>query len=494
MHLYTSLISITIASFVISATFCPLSIQLFKAYVEKASHFTEFRQMHEQPIPRLGGVGIFIGFWISLALLYVLNTGLASEFFFKDQRLVLMLWLAILSFCAFFLGLMDDLTHIRARYKLLIQFLIALITTLTILPLQKVNLPFFNIIELGYFGNAIVVFWIVGIMNAVNLIDGLDSLAGGVIVIALCGLAILSWVHHDLFFLTVTLSLISSVAGFLIFNKHPAKVFMGDSGSLFLGYMIAVLPIIEIKDYFSVCTITPVMLLGLPLIDTTFTMIRRYVQGIPVFSADKNHIHHKLIQNGLSHKQAVRRLHFFSLCFLGIFLATTFHVVDVKLGFVFYFACVWALLFSAGYQEMNRPFEVIRNRKGLKRDRSFLIELSENIGTLYKHASKLEDFFFAFTVWAEQMQAKEIRLYFGDKELHKKFSDETVISNTVKKLTYSEEMIKIVLLFDLDYFDLDSDVKYQTINGVIKTTLSFLIESYPDFIRQTYRVVEKNSK
>ena len=466
------MITAGIVAFVISTTLSPLGSRIFKSHLHPSSIF---RQTHEQPISRLGGIGIVVGFSLTVSLLLLLRTGLVNLYFTGAGQVNFVYWLTGLGLSVFLLGLLDDLLDIQAKYKLLVQLVIALLTAYKIIPIDKILLPVWGGVDLGNWGILLAAFWIVGVMNAFNLIDGLDSLAGGVAMIALSGVLLLSLLHHDLLLGTLCFTLIASISGFLVFNIHPAKVFMGDGGSLFLGFMLATLPLIQLKQVTGVWSIMPVILIGIPIVDTLFSILRRFLRGVPIFSADKSHIHHKLIFKGLSHRQSVQVLHLASLGYLGIYLMTTLNLINTKLGFISFFALSWLVIFYAGYEEIAQPFKTIRNRKSTKKDRTFFMELSENINLFYKHAT-LEEVFFVLVVWAEQAQVKGIELTYGGKTMQKYFAEKQDKNNTRKILEFKKDKAEIKLLFDLSFFEIDSDVKFDTLNNAMERTLIKLNE------------------
>lgn len=162
----------------------------------------------------------------------------------------------------------------------------------------------------------LTVLWIVGITNAINLIDGLDGLAAGISVIGLSTIAVMAFSADKILILSLSLVVIGSTIGFLFYNFHPAKIFMGDTGSLFLGYMISVLSLLGLyKSVTLFSVVVPVIILGVPIFDTTFAIIRRILNKQPISSPDKSHIHHRLMAFGLSHRMAVIVIYMIGLVF-----------------------------------------------------------------------------------------------------------------------------------------------------------------------------------
>lgn len=203
------------------------------------------------------------------------------------------------------IGIVDDKYQLAARYKFIVQLVAAIIVVLSGLEITYINFPFGHVIEFGYFSIPITILWIVGITNAINLIDGLDGLAGGVSIIALITIGGLAISLGDPFVALISFLLIGSTLGFLVFNFYPAKIFMGDTGAMFLGYMIGVLSILGFKNATLFSLIVPIAILGVPILDTLLAIVRRVVHKKPLYSPDKMHLHHCLLNLGFGHRQTV---------------------------------------------------------------------------------------------------------------------------------------------------------------------------------------------
>lgn len=476
--MHTSQFSAAILSFLLSITISPLLI--YFAGKSKSNHEgTIFRQVHGSHIPRFGGIAIFLSFFISISLLLLLGTDLVNRHFLKDDFIF---WLLGISLLIFAIGLFDDLFHLRARYKLLLEIIVALISAIYLLQIQILNIPFVGVVDLGLLSVPFTVLWIVGIINALNLIDGLDGLAAGISIIALLGVVLVAFQSQQYMYSTIGIVTISSILGFLIYNHYPAKLFMGDSGSFFLGFLLAILSMLGSKQnnqHFSL--VAPIAILGVPITDTLFSIIRRSIRGIPFFSADKNHIHHKLLSKGYSHIQTVYFLYFASIVFLLVYFLTIKEKIDSRLAIVLFFGISYLLIFYSGYREMSKPIDFIRSRKTSKKERMFSMELSKNIEVFYKNAKNIEDIFFVFSTWAEQITAVSSEISFGETKLSKypeNFSDLDKVS--LKQLSFNEGDINIYLRFASSFFDLDSDVKFKNLNDVIEKTFHYLKDKRPD--------------
>lgn len=293
---------ITIAmavAFISALVLTPLVIQF--AYKIKAVDQPNYRKVHQKAMPRIGGLAIFGAFLIGYFVLMP-----------EDEHAVYILLGAILIILT---GFLDDLLNITPKAKLLGQLAAAGIVIYGGLQVTFITLPVIGVIEFGYFSIPITLLWIVGITNAINLIDGLDGLAAGVSTIALIAMAVMAAIMGDVFVMGVALVLAASTIGFLFYNFHPAKIFMGDTGSLFLGFMISVLALSGFKNVALISFIIPVLMLGVPVSDTFFAIIRRIRLKQPISAPDKSHLHHRLIAVGFSHRQTVIIIYFIAILF-----------------------------------------------------------------------------------------------------------------------------------------------------------------------------------
>ncbi|MGI6329055.1 MAG: glycosyltransferase family 4 protein [Dethiobacteria bacterium] len=262
------------------------------------------RKIHHQAMPLLGGAAIYASFWVSAAvILYFFDGGGQFWGLFLGSTLI------------FALGLYDDLRGLSYKAKFIGQFAAALFLLAYNVRIEFITLPFQDIIFLGIFIIPLTLLWVVGITNAVNLIDGVDGLATGVSVIAAVVIFALTW---DEFHLVPVLALILAGAalGFLPHNFSPARIFLGDAGSLFLGFMLAGFAIMGLTKQATFTTLViPVLVFGLPITDTFYAMWRRFRSNKPIFQADNGHIHHRLLNVGLTTRQTVMVLYTCSIYF-----------------------------------------------------------------------------------------------------------------------------------------------------------------------------------
>lgn len=267
------------------------------------------RKVHAEPMPRMGGVAIFISFLIAFLL--------ASPWFDYANAYKLGVILTGGAFI-FGIGLLDDIKDLSAKFKFLAQILVALFVASQGIIIGEVNFPFLDapfVIPTGL-AWVVTVFWIVGVCNAINLMDGLDGLAAGISLIVLVTISGVAIMNKNHLVVWASIPLIGVLLGFLRFNFHPAKTFMGDCGSLYLGYMLATLSLLNSSlETSTVSLIMPVVALGLPIFDTVFSMIRRVLIGRKMFTPDKEHVHHQILKKGFTHKQTVLILYLIASAF-----------------------------------------------------------------------------------------------------------------------------------------------------------------------------------
>lgn len=288
-----------IICFIVSIIATPLVKKL--AFKIGATDKPNQRKVHQKIMPRIGGLAIYISFIIGFVILRPDN---AYDFPIIIGSIIIVLT-----------GFLDDLVELSPKVKLLGQLIAATIVVLGGVQVEYINLPFGSQLEFGYFSIPLTILWIVGITNAINLIDGLDGLAAGVSAIALITISWMAIIKGDAFVTGMGLILLGSILGFLLYNFHPAKIFMGDTGALFLGYMISVLSLLGFKNVTAISFIIPVIILGVPISDTFFAIIRRIVNKKPLSAPDKSHLHHCLLRLGYSHRQTVLMIYGMSAIF-----------------------------------------------------------------------------------------------------------------------------------------------------------------------------------
>jgi UDP-GlcNAc:undecaprenyl-phosphate GlcNAc-1-phosphate transferase len=292
------------------------------------------RRMHHVPIPRLGGLAIFLGFIVSILLFAEMT----------DQFRSILLGSVIIVV----LGVVDDITPLPAKFKFLIQIVAALIPVLNGVLIHVLSNP--NLLsenpywDMGALSIPVTVLWIVAITNAVNLIDGLDGLAIGVSAISATTVLVISLLVSELEVAVVMAALVGACVGFMPYNLNPAKMFMGDTGATFLGYILACMSVEGLfKSWAIISFAVPFLILGLPIFDTTFAFIRRIAHGQSPMQADRSHIHHRLIDMGLNQKQAVATLYVIS-AILGLSAVVLTTSGELRAMIFFVALCVVAVV------------------------------------------------------------------------------------------------------------------------------------------------------
>ncbi len=265
------------------------------------------RKVHDRQIPRIGGVAIFVTVMATLGLLW----GFSRDVEWGDAGKLSVILAGATAM--HLLGLWDDLKSIPARWKFLGQILIALAVFMAGVRVELLSIPLggASTVELNTVVAGIVtVAWLVGITNAFNLIDGLDGLASGAALFALTTMFVVASIYGQTGAAFVTLVLAGATLGFLVFNFHPASIFLGDSGSLFLGFMLAAIGLLSSqKSPTMVALAIPLVSLGLPVLDTGLAIFRRFLGGRPIFSPDRGHIHHRLLSLGHSPRKVALLLY-----------------------------------------------------------------------------------------------------------------------------------------------------------------------------------------
>ncbi len=314
------------------------------------------RRVHKKPIPRLGGLAIYSSFVITvtIAAIYSKNINFNSQL--KGILAGVTIIVAI--------GIIDDMKQISAKYKLLGQILAAVIAVYSGVTIDFIKFPLANtesgLVFLKYFKVPITIFWIVGITNTVNLIDGLDGLAAGVSSIASLSLAAVAYNVGQYNVAVLLVILAGSTAGFLPYNFNPAQIFMGDTGSLAIGFLLATISVEGvIKSAATIAVAIPVLALGIPIFDTTFAIVRRLLNGKSIMEADKGHLHHRLLDYGLSQKQTVLILYSISLVLGG----TAVVISDVTKTSAYVIVSIISIMILYGAYKLGLMSQVVEEEK-----------------------------------------------------------------------------------------------------------------------------------
>ena len=279
------------------------------------------RKVHSKPMPRLGGLAMFLGFLFSYMIFGEPSSTMNS--------------ILIGSFIVVLTGTVDDIKPLKSSVKFIAQMVAAIIIScygkLLIQDITAFGLYF----DLGILSYPITIFFILGCLNCINLIDGLDGLAAGISAIYFATIGIISIImgKTGLDFV-LTFIMLGSVLGFLVHNFHPATIFAGDSGSLFMGFMVAVIALLGFKSVTLTSLIIPLLILAVPILDTIFAILRRLIKGEKISKPDKKHSHHQLLKKNFSHRQTV--LIIYAIDILFAFASIIYVLHDQKIGYVIY--------------------------------------------------------------------------------------------------------------------------------------------------------------
>lgn len=351
---------------------------------------TEARKVHLQPMPRIGGLAIALAFFLPVVCLAAWSPGVWSGALPHADEL-----LGLLGGAAFLtgVGLVDDLVGLSAWKKLAAQVLAAGLAQWGGLEIHSIGNPFGPALELGWLAVPVTTLFIVGITNAINLIDGLDGLAAGTGLFAVATIFVIAAINGNVLVALIAAALAGSLLGFLRHNFHPASIFMGDSGSLFLGYTLATTAIWgSTKSSMAVSLSIPLLCLGLPIADASLAIVRRFIRGVPIFSADREHIHHRLLARGLSHRDAVLTLYagsaLLAIAALGLELGDHVQsiVVLIAVGVVALVAARVLGIVSWRRAVGAARYGLLRKHRTLER-----MDLLSRVGTQLRDAPSLEE-------------------------------------------------------------------------------------------------------
>ena len=280
------------------------------------------RKVHKKPMPLMGGLMMFFGFLFGYMVFAPQNTQ--------------MLAILIGAIVVIITGMIDDIKPLKAKEKMLGQIIAALIITFYGKILLDDVTVFGLYFEFGWLSYPLTIIFIIALMNCINFIDGLDGLASGISTIFFITIGILAFILHNIGSLEITLAFImlGACLGFLVFNFNPSKIFMGETGSMFLGFMIAVICLLGFKAVTLTSLVVPMLILAIPILDTLFAILRRIIHKKPIYEADKQHLHHQLLNKKFSQKTTV--LIIYAVNILFSLASITYALKDKKLGIIVY--------------------------------------------------------------------------------------------------------------------------------------------------------------
>lgn len=345
----TEIILIIISTFLFSSIITPMvrKIAFHIGSVDKPNK----RRLNKTPMPTLGGLAIFLTFIFG--------------YMFFSSKLTDMIPIILGGIIILLTGIIDDIKPIKAKYKLIGQIVAASIVVLYGgLVIKSVD-AFGLYIDFGIFKEFITIIFIVGMINAVNIIDGLDGLASGLSLIFFITIAAIALIQAKYRGLDIylTLIMIGATSGFLIHNFNPAKIYLGDNGAMFLGYIISVIAILGFKAVTITSFVIPIFVMAIPIFDTLFAILRRIKKKKPIYEPDKEHLHHKLLSLGLSHRKTVLILYLISVIFaIGSMI---YALVEQKLGIIIYIILLTVIVLFMVKFGKEKP----EKKKGKKKNR-----------------------------------------------------------------------------------------------------------------------------
>ena len=332
----------------LGVSFAIMPAVIFLARKTGAMDAPNARKVHKKPIPRIGGLGIYAGFMV--AIIFV-----AIKFGLDGEQIKETVGLLVSGSLIVALGLVDDYKNLPAKIKLLGQICAAAVLVLGFgVRIDFVTDPFGGYLYLDNFAIPLTMFWLVGLTNTVNLIDGLDGLAAGVAAIASFTIMLIALEQNFVLVAVLTSALAGAAVGFLKYNFHPAEIFMGDTGSMFLGFMLAGISVTgAVKSVAAIALVVPVFALGLPILDTTFAIVRRVRGGVPIFKPDKGHLHHRLLSVGFTQRQAVLLMYVISALFGLSAIALT--AVSCQIAVIILAVVIAAIIYGVRKLGIARP-------------------------------------------------------------------------------------------------------------------------------------------
>ena len=369
----------------------------------------DLHHTHQVPTPRLGGLALaiaFIGVEVFIALFWPEQRSVAP-----GRSVVLLSSLAM-----FGLGFWDDLKPLGAKRKLLAQILIALSVCVFGIGIEKFRIPFVSIdIDLHYWGVLVTVLWLVGMTNLINLIDGMDGLAGGICLMLMCLLVYVG--HESGGFVLLVSGMAGALIGFLCFNFPPARIYLGDSGAYLLGFQIGMFAILSShKGTVFAALVAPLFVLALPILDTTLAILRRALRGLPIFRPDRRHLHHHLLEMGLSGRKALLGLYAVTSVFLLMGFAAYWsrgNLIPVLLGIgaLILLLCAGRLNFSRGWFSVGR---VVSQSLEMRREVEYALALTRWLALEGGRRRSAEELWEDLTFAAQRLGYRSVRMVLAD--------------------------------------------------------------------------------
>lgn len=398
------------------------------------------RHMHEEPISRIGGVAIFLSLTCIVIPALFFSDIIGRTFDDALSKTIIMLCAAAF---IFLIGLIDDVkaNGLPAGVKLLVQVIAAIVVCQAGITIKSLAITSRFTLDFGWFSWPLTVLWIVGITNAVNLSDGLDGLAAGISAIACGVIAIFALNSGNIVMAVFMFAMLGSLTGFLFFNFNPAKIFMGDCGSIFLGFTIAsssVLILTETPTFIGMAL--PVLALGIPIFDTLFSILRRFLERRSIFAADRRHFHHRLIDLGFKHHQAVIIIYTITLVTvgLGMLMLVTRPSISVIIFFCLLFMSIY-VFHVVGAIRLRETIKGLRQKYKIKQEIQKEIRNFENAQLYFRQAQTFGQWWQAVLKTADVMGFSNLSLPLVHRDgsayiLNWRQNDQSVDPNDILKL------------------------------------------------------------
>ncbi|MHA2043551.1 MAG: glycosyltransferase family 4 protein [Planctomycetota bacterium] len=360
------------------------------------------RTIHSKPVPRIGGVAIFASTVCLVIPVLFLSNIIGDRF-----RGILPSVIVLLSTAGFIfmVGLVDDLKGLRARVKFLTELICALAVCAVGVRITSIAFVDWFIIDFGWLSWPFTVLWIVGITNAINLSDGLDGLAAGISAVACGVIAIFAISSGQVVMAVLMLAMLGSLTGFLFFNFNPAKIFMGDCGSMFLGFTIATSSVMcSTKSHALVGLALPVLVLGVPIFDTLFSMLRRFLERRSMFASDRSHFHHKLLDLGLKQRHVVVVIYAITLLAagLGMFMMIS-HDHDSLIIFICVLLLILLVFRVVGSVRLRETISGLKQKYAVKSQMKEEVRTFERMQLLFRRVETFDDWWSSLCEAAEGM-------------------------------------------------------------------------------------------
>jgi UDP-GlcNAc:undecaprenyl-phosphate GlcNAc-1-phosphate transferase len=396
------------------------------------------RKVHKDAVPRIGGIVLFISTLGPMLAVLSLQNRIGDAFRAILPKVVTLL--AASSFM-FLIGLIDDIRGMRARKKFLAQTAAALAVCAVGVRIELVGVGDWLTLEFGWFSWPLTLLWIVGITNAVNLSDGLDGLAAGIAAVA-CGVIVMLAIWTGQVVMAIlALSLLGSLTGFIYFNFNPAKIFLGDSGSMFLGFTIAASSVLfSTKSQALVGLALPALALGIPIFDTLFSMLRRFLERRSLFAPDQSHFHHRLLALGLKQRHAVIVAYALTciIAGLGLFMMATRGIESM-----FLLACILLLLLlvfrAVGSVRLRETIAGLQRKHAVARSADEEKRRFEEAQLRFHHVDTFEDWWEAACAAGECMDFAWISLKTAEE-------DSTITTSVWRRPDFDPDLSRVMVM------------------------------------------------